>query len=80
MTTREFAKGIIALERQLLPHTCDFDTEPPEALITALTQHSGYRRSELERLIVRPYPRLSSLLVTPERAARPNAHLISLKG
>jgi hypothetical protein len=46
MTTREFAKGIIALER----------------------------------LIVRPYPRLSSLPVTPERAARPNAHLISLKG
>jgi TniQ len=139
MTTREFARGIIALERQLLPHTCDFDTEPPEALITALTKRSGYRRSELERLIVRPtgatlrprhrdaycpkcmredrdthefdnvasvgvflhaeqylrweckceeryanatavYPRLSSLLVTPERAARPNAHLISLKG
>jgi hypothetical protein len=54
MTTREFAKGIIALEHQSLPHTCDFDTEPPEALITALTKHSGYRRSELERLIVRP--------------------------
>ena len=27
VTTREFAKGIIALERQLLPHTCDFDAE-----------------------------------------------------
>jgi hypothetical protein len=54
MTTREFAKAVIALEHQSLPHTCDFDTEPPDALITALTNHSGCRRSELERLIVRP--------------------------
>jgi len=54
MTTREFAKGIIALEHQSLPHTCDFDTEPPEALVTALAKHSSYRRSELERLVVRP--------------------------
>ena len=54
MTTREFAKCIIALEHQSLPHTCDFDSEPPEALITALTKHSVYRRSELEHLIVHP--------------------------
>jgi TniQ len=54
MTTREFAAGIIALEHQSLPHACDFDTKPPEALITALSKSSGYRRSELERLIVYP--------------------------
>ncbi len=52
MTTREFAKGVMALEHHSLPHDCDFDTRPPEGLITALTKCSKYRRSELERLIV----------------------------
>jgi len=54
LTTREFAKGLIALEHKSLPLNCDFDTRPPEGLITALAKNSGFRRSELERLIVPP--------------------------
>jgi TniQ len=53
-TVRDFAKAIMSLEHKSLPHSCDFDTQPPEALITALSKYSGYRRSELERLIVHP--------------------------
>ncbi len=52
MTLGEFAKGIIALEHESLPRACDFDTQPPDALMAALTKYSGYRRSELERLVV----------------------------
>jgi hypothetical protein len=53
-TAHEFAKAVLALEKGSLPRTCDFDTQPPEALITALAKYSGYRPSELERLIVHP--------------------------
>jgi TniQ len=54
LTTREFAKALIALEGQSLPRNCDFDAQPPEGLVAALAKHSGFRQSELERLIVRP--------------------------
>jgi len=54
LTTREFAKGLIALEGQSLPRNCDFDAKPPEGLMTALAKYSGFRRSELDRLIVSP--------------------------
>ena len=56
MEVRDLASAILRLDGHKLPRRLDLDSDPPEELIAALAKYSSLRRSELERLIVRPTP------------------------
>jgi hypothetical protein len=56
MEVRDLASAILRLDGHKLPRRLDLDNEPPEELLAALAKYSSLRRSELERLIVRPTP------------------------
>jgi TniQ len=56
MEVRDLASAILRLDGHKLRRRLDLDSDPPEELIAALAKYSSLRRSELERLIVRPTP------------------------
>jgi len=58
MEVRDLASAILRLDGHKLPRRLDLDSDPPEELLSALAKYSSLRRSELERLIVRPTPAL----------------------
>jgi hypothetical protein len=58
MEVRDVASAILRLDGHKLPRRLDLDSNPPEELVAALAKYSSLRRSELERLIVRPTPAL----------------------
>jgi hypothetical protein len=58
MEVRDLASAILRLDKHKLPRRWDLDSAPPEELLAGLARYSSLRRSELERLIVRPTPAL----------------------
>ena len=54
MEIRDLASAILRLDGHKLPRRLDLDSDPPEELLAALAKYSSLRRSELERLVVRP--------------------------
>jgi hypothetical protein len=56
MEVRDLASAILRLDGHKLPRRLDLESKPPEELLAALAKYPSLRRSELERLIVRPTP------------------------